>query len=117
MDTTTIVITIAGTAVRGTLRDNAATASLLSQLPLDLDFADFGGQEKIARLPAALALDGMPAGSSAEAGTIGYYEPDRSLVLYYEPVGYYDGIIPIGTFDDVEFVRDAPPSTGTVSLE
>jgi hypothetical protein len=27
-------------------------------------------------------------------------------VLYYEHVGYYTGIIPIGTFDDVAGIRD-----------
>ena len=110
-----ISITVNETTVRGVLQDSAATASLLAQLPLELSFEDFGGQEKIARLPAPLALDGMPTGGSAEAGTIGYYAPDQALVLYYDAVGYYNGIIPLGTFDDVASVRDAPAFTGTVT--
>ena len=57
----------------------------------------------------------MPSGGSAEPGTIGYYAPDQALVLYYETVGYYNGIIPLGTFDDVATVRDAPAFTGTVA--
>lgn len=32
-------------------------------------------------------LDGAPKGSAAPALTIGYYAPDRSLVLYYDDVG------------------------------
>jgi hypothetical protein len=101
--------------VSGVLHNNAATASLLAQLPLELSFEDYGGQEKIAPIPTPLALDGMPSGGSAEPGMIGYYAPDQALVLYYEPVGYFDGIIPLGGFDDVAAVRDAPAFTGTVA--
>lgn len=109
-----IHFTVHGTAVGGTLRPSAATSSLLAQLPLELAFDDFGGQEKLAPLPAPLDLDGMPAGSSAEPGTIGYYAPHQVLVLYYASVGYFRGIVPIGTFDDVATVRDAAPFTTTV---
>jgi hypothetical protein len=115
--TTNITITMGDTTVRGTLEANATTADLIAQLPLDLSFEDFGGQEKIATLPTALSLDGLPSGSDAPAGTLGYYAPDQGLVLYYESVGYYPGIIPLGTFEGVEAVRDAAPSTGTVSAE
>jgi hypothetical protein len=112
---TTITITVEDTTITANLHASAATSSLLAQLPLELSFEDFGGQEKIARLPAPLALDGMPSGGSAEPGMIGYYAPDQALVLYYDSVGYYNGIIPLGTFDDVATVRDAPPFTGTVA--
>ena len=110
-----VLISFGGTTVRGSLQDNAATASLLAQLPLQLSFSDFGGQEKIALLPAPLSLEGMPSGSDAEPGTIGYYVPSHALVLYYDTVGYYDGIVPIGTFDDVATIRDAPAFIGTIT--
>ena len=110
-----VLITFGGTTVRGSLQDNAATASLLAQLPLQLSFSDFGGQEKIAPLPVPLSLEGMPSGSDAEPGTIGYYAPSQALVLYYDNVGYYDGIVPIGTFNDVATIRDAPAFTGTIT--
>ncbi|KQO07644.1 hypothetical protein ASF06_13760 [Agreia sp. Leaf244] len=112
---TTITITVNGTPVTGVLQNNAASASLLAQLPLELSFADYGGQEKIAGIPMPLALDGMPPGGSAKPGTIGYYAPDQAIVLYYGSVGYYDGIIPLGTFDDVATVRDSPAFVGTVT--
>ncbi|PPF85660.1 hypothetical protein C5B96_06240 [Subtercola sp. Z020] len=110
-----ITITVNGQPVAGALQNNAASASLLTQLPLELAFTDYGSQEKIARIPTALSLEGMPPGGSAEPGTIGYYAPDQALVLYYDAVSYYDGIIPIGTFDDVDTVRDAPAFTGTIT--
>ncbi len=111
-----LTITLDDRSIRGMLHPSAATTSLLAQLPLELSFDDFGGQEKLATLPAPLALDGMPEGSSAEPGTIGYYAPHRVLVLYYRSVGYYRGIIPLGTFDDIAAVRDAPAFTSTVSV-
>lgn len=115
MTTTAVSITVNGTTVHGLLDDNPATASLLEQLPLDLTFSDFGGQEKLAQLPAPLVLNGMPAGSGAQPGTIGYYAPDQVLVLYYDTVGYFAGIVPLGTFDDVATVRDAATFTGSVA--
>ena len=114
---TNITISVNGTSLTGVLQNNAASASLLAQLPLELSFEDYSGQEKIAGIPEPLSLDGMPSGGSAEPGTIGYYAPDQAIVLYYESVGYYNGIIPIGTFSDVATVRDAPAFVGTITAK
>lgn len=105
-DNASVTIDIDGETVTGTLSGNATARSLIAQLPLTLSFRDYGGQEKIAELPEALSLDGVPAGDSAEPLTIGYYAPDQALVLYYEHVGYSRGIVRIGSFDDLEAVRD-----------
>lgn len=103
---TPITIDIAGETVTGTLSDNAAARSLIAQLPLTLTFTDYGGHEKIADLPAPLLLEGMPAGDDADPLTIGHYAPDQALVLYYEHVGYFDGITRIGTFEGIATIRD-----------
>ncbi|MEW1985905.1 cyclophilin-like fold protein [Pseudarthrobacter oxydans] len=105
-ETTPITIDIDGGTVTGALSSNATARSLIQQLPLTLSFRDYGGQEKIADLPEALSLDGVPAGDSAEPLTIGYYAPDQALVLYYESVGYSRGIVRIGSFDDLAAIRD-----------
>lgn len=105
-DSTPITIDVGGETVTGTLSSNATARSLIGQLPLTLSFRDYGGQEKIAELPEALSLDGVPAGDSAEPLTIGYYAPDQALVLYYESVGYSRGIVRIGSFDDLAAIRD-----------
>ncbi|MGQ1795866.1 cyclophilin-like fold protein [Kocuria oceani] len=101
-----IILDIEGTAVTGTLFDTTAARSLTDQLPLELTFTDYVGQEKIADLPAPLSLEGMPAGDDAAPLTIGYYAPDQALVLYYDHVGYYSGIVRLGVFDDLEAVHD-----------
>jgi hypothetical protein len=103
---TSITFDIEGSTVTGTLSDNTAARSLIDQLPLELSFTDYGGQEKIADLPAPLSLEGMPAGDDADPLTIGYYAPDQALVLYYEHVGYYNGIVRLGEFEDLGAVRD-----------
>lgn len=103
---TPITIQIDGETVTGTLSGNAAARSLIEQLPLTLSFSDHGGQEKIAELPESLSLDGVPAGDDADPLTIGYYAPDQALVLYYEHVGYFPGIVRIGSFDDLAPIRD-----------
>ncbi|MFK3834830.1 cyclophilin-like fold protein [Microbacterium sp. NPDC087868] len=108
-------ITMNDRTIAGVLNTSPATVSLLALLPLELSFTDFGGQEKLAALPKSLDLDGMPIGSSAEPGMIGYYAPDQVLVLFYESVGYYRGIIPLGTFEDVASIKDARPFAATVS--
>ncbi len=101
-----ITIQIDGETVTGTLSGNAAARSLIEQLPLTLSFSDYGGKEKIAELPEPLSLDGVPAGDDADPLTIGYYAPDQALVLYYEHVGYFPGIVRIGSFDDLATIRD-----------
>lgn len=111
-----ISIDINGQPVRGVLDSNTTARALLDQLPLTLTFKDFGGQEKIADLPAPLSIEGMPAASDAPPLTIGYYAPDQALVLYYEYVGRYKGIVPIGRFEDLAAVRDQGDSfTATLS--
>lgn len=81
------------------LEDNPASRDLVSLLPLDVVFHDFGGQEKLATLPRKLDVSGMPKGDRAAAGEIGYYSPNGGLVLYYKDVGYYEGIVRLGRLD------------------
>lgn len=103
---TPITIRIDARTVNGALSGNATARSLIDQLPLTLSFSEFGGQEKHAGLPEPLSLDGVPAGDDADPLTIGYYAPGQTLVLYYEHVGHFTGIVRIGTFDDLAAIRD-----------
>ncbi|WP_104139013.1 cyclophilin-like fold protein [Arthrobacter sp. ZGTC131] len=114
---TPISISFVGATVTGTLSGNATARSLIDQLPLTLSFSDYGGQEKLAELPEPLTLDGVPSGDDADPLTIGYYAPGQVLVLYYEHVGYFRGIVRIGTFDDLAAILDRGGRfTATLSL-
>lgn len=103
---TPIVIELPGQSVAGELDGSAASASLLAQLSLTLEFRDHSGQEKLAPLPAPLDLGDAPAGSDAAPLTIGYYAPAQSLVLYYRQVGYFSGIVPLGTYQDADALQN-----------
>ena len=117
MSDATFNITIGDTTITGTLQPSATTDSLLAQLPLELAFSDFGGQEWVATLPAPLSLDGMPEGGAAGPGAIGYYAPNQAFVLYYAQVGYYSGLIPIGTFTDLAAIEaHAPTFTARITV-
>lgn len=100
--TTPIVIEFVGGQITGELDNSAASASLIAQLPLTLSFGDHAGQEKLARLPTPLDLSGAPDASDAPPLTIGYYAPDQVLVLYYEQVGSFAGIVPLGSFENAD---------------
>ncbi|WP_434770672.1 cyclophilin-like fold protein [Curtobacterium flaccumfaciens] len=111
-----ITIELDGETLTGRLTDSATARALAAQLPATLTFGDYGGQEQIARLPAPLDTTGAPSTSDAPAGTIAYYAPDQSIVLYYTDVGSFSGIVPIGTVNDVGAVRDLPSGAATVRV-
>jgi hypothetical protein len=113
--TTPIIIELDGEEIAGELDDSPASASLIGQLPLTLSFHDYGGQEKVAELPAPLDLDGAPDGGDAEPLTIGYCVPDQRLVLYLDRVGYFAGIVPLGTFENADAV-ESQTSDFTVAI-
>ena len=108
--TTDIRILIEGRPVRAQLADNPTARALADRLPLTLSFRDLNGVEKIAKLADPLTTDGVPDGADPDIADIGYYAPTQDLVLYYGDVGYWDGIVRIGRYDDshVSHVRDQP---------
>ncbi|MHA2788866.1 cyclophilin-like fold protein [Corynebacterium sp. S7] len=96
MTDTPITLQVNGTTISAVLYDNPAANSLRSQLPLTISMSDFGGQE-VAGTPAQpLTMEGMPAGESAPRGTIGWYEPTGSVVVYYTDVSRFSGLVRIG---------------------
>ena len=117
MGETPIHIVIGDHTLQGRLWDNPAAQSLLDQLPLTLDFSDFGRQEVLAEPPQPLTMDGMPTGESAPAGTIGYYAPGRAVVLYYTDVGRYNGIVRIGQIDGDQSILQGWSSSRSVTIE
>lgn len=95
-----ITITIGDTVLDAQLWDSPTAADLSDRLPLTLRLSDFGAVEKTARLPRPLTMDGVPSGADPEPFDIGYYQPDQVLVLYYRDVGFWPGIVRLGTFTD-----------------
>ncbi len=114
---TPVRLTIGTTVLTAHLHDNPTARDLLGQLPLTLTFRDLNGVEKIAHLPRALTMDGVPAGADPEILDIGYYAPSNDLVLYYGDVGFWNGIVRIGAYDaDTEQIQGLADGT-TVTIE
>ena len=65
---------------------------------------------RVAGLPQPLTTEGVPDGADPEIADIGYYAPSQDLVLYYGDVGYWNGIVRIGRFDEGQllFVEGQP---------
>lgn len=99
-----ITITIGDRVLQAHLWDNPTANDLADQLPLTLTFDDYGGVEKTGALPRPLTMTGVPRGDDPEPFDIGYYQPGGVLVLYYRDVGYWNGIVRLGRFDDPDDV-------------
>ncbi|HHW85752.1 MAG TPA: hypothetical protein GX400_06040 [Chloroflexi bacterium] len=104
---TPIRVIIGDTVLTARLWDNPTARDLIAQLPLTLTFSDYGRQEKLARLPQRLTMEGVPAGDDPLPGEIGYYAPAGVIVFYYTDVGYFNGIVRLGQFDGGEDVINA----------
>jgi hypothetical protein len=114
---TPIRVTVGDQTFTAELYDNPTARDLADQLPLTITMDDLNQLEKTGPLPQALTTDGAPAGSDPSINEIGYYAPGRNLVLYYGDVGYYNGIIRIGRFDDaIDTIADLADGV-TVTVE
>ena len=98
-----------GDAFDASLYSNPVAADLAARLPLTLTFRDFNSVEKVARLDSPLHLRGVPDRDGPKPGEIGYYGPSQGLVLYYDNVGTWPGLVRIGRFDfDLDALRRLP---------
>ena len=114
---TRIRTTVGNQTIEARLHDNPTARSLIDQLPLTLDFSDYGGQEVLAAPPSPLTMEGAPAGESAPAGTIGWYAPGGVIVLYYADVGRYNGIVRIGEMDGDASLLSGWSGSRSVTIE
>ena len=115
--TVPVRVLVGDQAFAAELYDNPTAQDLADQLPVTLSMDDLHGTEKTGRLPFELTTDGVPRGSDPEVDEIGYYAPGQDLVLYYGDVGYFNGIIRIGRFQDsIASIGDRPDGL-TVTVE
>ncbi|EAI3388905.1 hypothetical protein E4I81_09810 [Campylobacter jejuni] len=65
------------------LEQNEASRQFYNTLPLELEFSDFIGKEKIAHLPKALNAKGSSA-YKPQIGDLFYYVPWGNIGIFYE---------------------------------
>lgn len=93
-----IKITFNDLVLTASLYDNPSARDFASLLPLSLTIEDFGGNEKIVRLPRKLTEDGSGPFSNERPGDLCYFKPWGNLALFYDDYKW-DGLIRLGRFE------------------
>ena len=95
------------------LNDSPAAASLLAQLPFEIELEDYSTNEKIFYPPEALDTAGAPAASGG-AGVLAYYEPWGDVVLFYDSFNENPSLFALG--EAVEGAENIAALSGTVTI-
>lgn len=82
-----------------TLYDTPAANALYEMLPLELNFEDFNGIEKISYLSQKLPTEGEPDGCDPDVGDLCLYAPWGNLSIFYQDFRYSDSLIMLGHID------------------
>lgn len=92
-------LTINGQEFDVTLYDTPAANTLYDLLPLELDFEDFNGIEKIAYLDNELPTEGEPDGFDPDVGDLCLYTPWGNLSIFYKDFRNSGGLVSLGHID------------------
>lgn len=90
-------LTIEGKTYTFTLGEGTSPSSLAGMLPLELEFSDFGGSEKIAYTPESIRV--ADGGYAPKAGDLCMYIPWGNLCLFYRDYRYSDDLVFIGRLE------------------
>ena len=108
-------MTVNGQEVAITLYDTPAANALYDMLPLDLNFEDFNGIEKISYLSQELPTEGEPDGCDPDVGDLCLYAPWGNLSIFYQDFRYSDSLIMLGHIDSgMDVISEMEESTSTV---
>ncbi len=81
------------------LEDNPATRDFYAQLPLNLEFSDYVGKEKISNaLPKPLNTSGLN-GYDPQVGDLFYFAPWGNLGIFYAKQPFHSGLVRFGSID------------------
>lgn len=81
------------------LEDNPATRDFYAQLPLNLEFSDYVGKEKISNaLPKPLNTNGLN-GYDPQVGDLFYFTPWGNLGIFYAKQPFHSGLVRFGRID------------------
>lgn len=94
-----IRIVVDGKEVIITLYDNDLSRQLLSQLPLDCDFTDYGNCEKAANVQDLIEINNESLGYEPKPGDVVVYEPWGNFTVFYDEFRYSDALAIIGTVE------------------
>lgn len=79
-----------------TLLDNPLADAFVRLLPLEVEFSDFAGAEKIFYLPEKLPVLGA-ANADEQKGDFCYYAPWGNIALFYKGYGHGKNLYVVGS--------------------
>lgn len=79
-----------------TLYDTPTANALYAALPMELNFSDYNGTEKIAYPPETLPTEGEPDGCDPDVGDLCLYAPWGNLCIFYKDFRYSQSLIKLG---------------------
>ena len=91
-----VKLTINGREFDGTLYDTPAANALYDMLPLELNFKDFNGIEKIAFMEKDFPTEGEPDEFDPDVGDLCLYVPWGNLSIFYKDFRSSNGLISLG---------------------
>ena len=113
-----ISITVGDSTFIVDLYDNQTANDLIAQLPLTLTATDYAGyDEKVIRLDSPLSMENAPDGDETLIPEVGYYHPGQWIALYYGPIGYWSGKVPLGQINASIDELDAIPNNASVTID
>nr|WP_235688430.1 cyclophilin-like fold protein [Campylobacter coli] len=87
------------------LEQNEASRQFYNTLPLELEFSDFIGKEKIAHLPKVLNAKGSSA-YKPQIGDLFYYVPWGNIGIFYELQNANEDLVFLGKVQgNLEFLK------------
>lgn len=89
-------MTVAEQTITIVLYDTPTADALYEALPMELNFSDYNGTEKIAYPPETLPTEGEPDGCDPEVGDLCLYAPWGNLCIFYQDFRYSDSLIKLG---------------------
>ena len=89
-------MTVAAQTITIVLYDTPTADALYEALPMELNFSDYNGTEKIAYPPETLPTEGEPDGCDPEVGDLCLYAPWGNLCIFYQDFRYSESLIKLG---------------------
>lgn len=110
-------MTIDGQELAITLYDTPTANALYDMLPMELNFEDFNGVEKISYLSQELPTEGEPDGCDPNVGDLCLYAPWGNLSVFYQDFRYSDSLILLGHIDSGMDIISSMNEDFTTTLE
>ena len=110
-------MTVNGQEMLITLYDTPTANALYNALPMELNFSDYNGTEKIAYPPEPLPTEGEPDGCEPAVGDLCLYAPWGNLCIFYKDFRYSQSLIKLGHVESGMELLTGTSSDFTVTLE